>query len=112
MMLNQLKSLADEYSKTADGDWLNDFNWCAVPVKFKNLKNGVVGCHFFGTITLKESPDAGLIFDIYIHELRHVWQFRKQPLRYLAGKLFRRLIEDDADREEFKAFKWYREKNA
>ena len=111
-MLNQLKSLADEYAKTPDGDWLNDFNWRNVPVKFKNLKNGVVGCHFFGTITLKESPDAGLIFDIYIHELRHVWQSRKQPLRYLAGKLFRRLIEDDADNEEIKAFKWYREKNA
>ena len=42
MMLNQLKSLADEYAKTADGDWLNDFNWCAVPVKFKNLKKDIV----------------------------------------------------------------------
>lgn len=109
-MLNKLKSLTDEYSKTADGDWLNDFNWRNVPVKFKNLNNYVVGYHFFGTITLKESPDAGLIFDIYIHELRHVWQSRKQPLRYLAGKLFRRLIEDDADREEINAYKWYREK--
>ena len=27
-------------------------------------------------------------------------------LRYLAGKLFRKLIEDDADREEAKALTW------
>lgn len=111
-MLNQLKSLASKYAKTPDGDWLNEFDWQNVPVKFKNLKYGAVGCHFFGTVTLKESPDAGLIFDIYIHELRHVWQSRKQPLRYLAGKIFRRLIEDDADNEEVKAYKWYRVNNA
>ena len=39
-MLNQLKSLAYEYTNTAD--WLNDFNWRNVPVKFKNLKNDIV----------------------------------------------------------------------
>ena len=108
-MVKQLKSLASEYAKTPDGKWLNDFDWKKVPVRMDDMIGSVVGCYFFGTITLKESPDAGLIFDIYIHELRHVWQSKKQPLRYLAGKLFRRLIEDDADTEEAKAAQWYRE---
>lgn len=111
-MIDKLKFLAEEYAETSDGFWLNDFDWDSVPVKFKPLGWDIVGCHFCGTIMLKETTCVELIFDIYIHELRHVWQMKKQPLRYLAGKLFRRLIEDDADREESKALKWYREKNA
>lgn len=105
-MLTQLKKLTTDYAKTADGSWLNDFDWQNVPVKFKKLTNGVIGYHFFGQITLMEVCDVSLIFDIYIHELRHVWQSKKQPLRYLAGKLIRPLIEKDADREEEKALKW------
>jgi hypothetical protein len=111
-MITKLKSLASAYAKTPDGSWLNDFDWKNVPVKFKKLKHDVVGCHFLGRITLMEVVDVSLIFDIYIHELRHVWQSKKQPLRYLAGKLFRRLIEDDADREEAKAAEWFRRNNA
>lgn len=110
-MINELKSLASEYAKTANGVWMNEFDWQNVPVKFKKLKYDVVGCHFFGRITLREVVDVSLIFDMYIHELRHVWQARKQPLRYLAGKLFRRLIEDDADREEAKALTWFNSRN-
>lgn len=109
-MITKLKQLASEYAKTANGAWLNEFDWMSVPVKFKKLKHDVIGYHFFGRITLMEVVDSSLIFDIYIHELRHVWQSRKQPLRYLAGKLFRKLIEDDADREELKATEWYRRK--
>lgn len=109
-MINKIKSLASEYAETPDGSWLNEFDWQNVPVKFKRLKHDVIGYHFCGRITLMEVVDVGLIFDIYIHELRHVWQSRKQPLRYLAGKLFRKLIEEDADREEAKATEWYRRK--
>lgn len=105
-MINKLKFLAEEYAETQDGAWLNDFDWDNVPVKFKPLGWDIVGCHFCGTIMLKETACVELIFDIYIHELRHVWQWKKQPLRYLAGKLFRRLIENDADNEELKALKW------
>ena len=105
-MLNQLKSLASEYAETADGAWLNEFDWKSISVKFKKLKHDVVGYHFLGTITLLEVVDPALIFDIYIHELRHVWQFKKKPLLYLVGKLLRFLIEDDADREESKAYNW------
>ena len=106
-MLNELKKLADKYSQTEDGSWLNEFDWKSVPVKFKKLKYDIVGYHFCGTITLMEVCDSSLIFDIYIHELRHVWQSKKQPIKYLIGKLFRWIIEDDADNEEKKALKWY-----
>ena len=103
----KLKELAESYSRTAEGSWLDDFDWKSVPVKFKQLRNDVVGYHFLGTITLLEVVDESFIFDIYVHELRHVWQWKKHPLRYIAGKLYRPLIEDDADREELKALKWY-----
>ena len=106
-MIDKLKNLASDYAETPSGKWLNEFDWKSVPVRLKKLKHGVIGYHFFGRITLMEVVDVSLIFDIYIHELRHVWQSKKQPLRYLAGKLFRKLIEDDADTEELKANKWY-----
>lgn len=109
-MINELKSLASEYAKTSDGLWLNEFDWNGVPVKFKKLSNDVIGYHFFGKITLLEVCDASLIFDIYIHELRHVWQAKKRPIFYLIGKIFRFLIEDDADNEEMKALNWFRNK--
>ncbi len=106
-MIDKLKELAEAYSRTAEGDWLNEFDWRAVPVKFRPLGYDIVGFHAFGKITLAEVVDASFIFDIYIHELRHVWQWKKHPLRYIAGKLYRPLIEDDADREESRALKWY-----
>ena len=109
-MLDELKKLASEYAKTGDGAWLNEFDWKSVSVKFKKLKHDVVGYHFCGSITLMETPSPDYIFDIYIHELRHVWQSKKQPLRYIAGKLFRRLIEDDADRAEIDAANWLRDR--
>lgn len=111
-MITKLKQLASEYAKTANGAWLNEFDWMSVPVKFKKLKYDVVGYHFLGRITLMKVVDSSLIFDIYVHELRHVWQSKKQPFKYLVGKLFRKLIEDDADREEAKAAEWYRRNNA
>lgn len=110
-MIKELKYLSSEYAETLSGKWLNEFDWKSVPVRFKKLKHGVVGCHFLGRITLMEVVDVSLIFDIYIHELRHVWQSKKQPLRYLVGKLFRKLIEDDADREEAKALTWFNSRN-
>ena len=110
-MINELKSLAYAYAKTPDGSWLDEFDWQNVPVKFKKLKQNVIGYHFLGRITLMAVVDVSLIVDIYIHELRHVWQSRKQPLRYLVGKLFRKPIEDDADREEAKALTWFNSRN-
>ena len=106
-MINELKKLATEYAKTEDGKWLNEIDWINVPVTFKELGGYIMGYHFFGRVVLREVCDISLIFDIYIHELRHVWQSKKQPLRYLIGKLFRFIIENDADIEEKKALNWF-----
>ena len=106
-MVNELKKLANEYAKTEDGKWLNDIDWIKVPVSFEDLKGDIMGYHFFGNVVLREVYDISLIFDIYIHELRHVWQSKKHPLKYLIGKIFRFIIENDALKEEAKALKWF-----
>jgi hypothetical protein len=108
-MINELKALATEYAKTEEGAWLDEFDWASTPVRFKVITSDTMGYHFLGHITLREVVDISLIFDIYIHELRHVWQFKKHPVMYLIGKIFRPLIENDADAEEAKALKWFEE---
>lgn len=108
-MINELKFLASEYAKTTDGSWLNEIDWINVPVTFKNLKGDIMGYHFFGRVVLREVCNIDLIFDIYIHELRHVWQSKTNPIKYLIGKIFRFIIENDADKEEKKALNWFYE---
>jgi len=105
-MMEELTKLASEYEETVYGEWLREFSWRAVPVEFRDLPFGIVGMQRRGRIVLKKSPEAALIFDIYIHELRHVWQRQKHPARYLTGLLFRPLIERDADAEEAQALDW------
>lgn len=107
--MEKLKQLTSEYAHTADGRWLNDFDWKKVPVEFCNLPFGIVGMYSFGKIKLLNCPDPGLIFPIYVHELRHRWQRKKHPFKYLIGKLYRPLIEDDADEQEKLADDWYNE---
>lgn len=103
---SKLHMFAHEYRMTESGSWLGDFLWYDIPIEFKKLKNDVVGYYAFGKIVLMEVLGAEVIFDIYIHELRHAWQRQKHPFRYFIGKLYRPLIEEDADREELKALKW------
>lgn len=107
--LDVLKNLvANGFSRTTEGAWLNEFDWEKVPVTFcAKLPFGVVGAQFFGRILLLDSPDPGQIFSIYVHELRHVWQREKAPLLYYIGKLYRPLIENDADKFENIAEEWY-----
>lgn len=108
-MINELKFLAAEYAKTNEGLWLNEIDWINVPVSFKQLGGDIMGYHFFGRVVLREVCCIDLIFDIYIHELRHVWQSKKHPLKYLIGKIFRFIIENDAKDEEVKALNWFYE---
>jgi len=42
----------------------------------------------------------GMLAGVLCHELHHVWQWRHQRGRYLAGKLWRPLIERSADEIE------------
>lgn len=108
-VLDELRRMVWSYSHSEEGGWLRDFDWSSVPVTFKDLKNGVCGMYSFGKIVLLTSGEMRPIFPIYVHELRHRWQWRKSPLRYLIGKVVRPLIENDADREERKAEQWLNE---
>jgi hypothetical protein len=103
MLIMQLKRYAKLYAETAEGDWLNSFDWQKVPViTISELPRDVVGMYSFGKIVLLDT-NVELIFSTYIHELRHRWQWKKSPLKYIVGKIYRPLIEDDADLETVKA---------
>lgn len=108
-IFDNLKSAVRQYRYTIQGKWLNDIQWEAVPVTFKETLPGhIAGMYSCGKIVLLHA-DISTIFPIYVHELRHRWQWQNNPLKYLVGKilLFRRLIENDADREQQKADDWY-----
>lgn len=103
MLIMNLKRYARLYSETEDGKWLNDFDWQKVPViTISELPCDVVGMYSFGKIVLLDT-NVELIFSTYIHELRHRWQWKKSPFKYIVGKIYRPLIEDDADLETVKA---------
>lgn len=106
-LLEELKDKVWRYSQTEQGKWLNDIDWQSVPVEFEGtLPGDIAGLYSFGGIVLLEA-DVSTIFPIYVHELRHRWQWKKNPLKYIIGKLYRPLIEDDADREQQKADDWF-----
>ena len=104
-LLEELKDEVWRYSQTEDGQWLNNLDWIDVPVSFKDkLPGDIAGLYSFGGIVLLHA-DLSTIFPIYVHELRHRYQWKKNSLKYLIGKLYRPLIEDDADMEQEKADK-------
>lgn len=106
-MMCTLDAITVKYAQTEEGKWLNDIDWRSVPVEFTDLPFGIVGTYSWGKIKLLPSPDVGLIFPVYIHELRHRWQSQKHPLKYIIGKLYRPIIEKDADDQELLAETWY-----
>ena len=101
-----LKHYVKEFSKTKDGQWLNDFDWEKIPVSLEILNGDVVGKYSFGKIILRECPEPKMIFATYVHELRHRWQFVKKTLLFIIGKLIRPLIENDAYKMEAMADAW------
>ena len=106
-LLEELKVNVGLYSQTEDGKWLQEFAWADVPVSFKDkLPGDIAGLYSFGGIVLLHA-DLSTIFPIYVHELRHRYQWKKNPLKYLIGKLYRPLIEDDAYMEQEKADNWF-----
>ena len=102
-----IRALAEKYRGTFDGSWLDDFDWRGVPVNFTTrLPKDVVGRYWFGRIELMSCCDPRLIFPTYIHELRHRWQWCRHPFKYMIGKIYRPLIEDDARCQELAAENW------
>lgn len=105
--LNVLKDFVNTYQNTIQGKWLKDIEWATIPVTFKDELPGIIaGMYSCGKIVLLNA-DVSTIFPIYVHELRHRWQWKKHPLKYLVGKLYRPLIENDADREQQNADDWF-----
>lgn len=105
--LNVLKDFVNTYQNTIQGKWLNDINWQSIPVTFvKKLPWKIAGFYFLRWIVLLRA-DVSSIFPLYVHELRHRWQWKKSPMKYLVGKLYRPLLENDADIEEKKADDWF-----
>lgn len=103
MLIMNLKRYARLYAKTEDGKWLNDFDWENIPViTISKLPGDIVGMYSFGKIVILDT-NVEIIFSTYIHELRHRWQWKKSPIKYIIGKIYRPLIEDDADAETVKA---------
>lgn len=102
----QLQILAHKYCLTEQGKWLTDFEWVKIPVEFEELRGDVCGKYAFGKIILKDCHDAKLIFSVYIHELRHRWQWIQNPVKYVIGKVFRPLIEKDAYAQQDLADEW------
>jgi hypothetical protein len=106
-LLIQLQIKVGQYSDTPNGKWLKEFDWSGVPVAFKDdLPGYIAGYYSFNGITLRKA-DVSSIFSIYVHELRHRWQWKKNPLKYIIGKLYRPLIENDADEHQKYADDWF-----
>ena len=105
-VLKGLRELASLYAVSEPGKWLQDFPWKSIPVNLKTLPKDVCGMYFMGRICLMNCGEASALFPIYVHELRHRWQRVTNPVRYFLGKIYRPLIERDADREENAASEW------
>lgn len=126
---NYLEKILSEYSHTFDGlflqciPWQNvKFRWCSD----MTMENGIIGAFsplHPDTIFLQkpENPDAisriqsgrvpwlELIFPTVVHELRHLWQFKRNSLCYILCclPLLRSLtIERDAVATAGKSEKW------
>lgn len=105
--LSELQKYVTLYATTENGYWLNEFDWKSVPVTFKeDLPEYIAGYYSFNGIALRNA-DVSSLFEIYVHELRHRWQRVKHPVKYLLGKLYRPLIENDADAHQKYADDWF-----
>ena len=106
----KLKRLVNLYLANGPRDkngWLDNFEWEWVPVTFsEDLPRDVLGMYILGKITLMKVFSMQAIFPIYIHELRHRWQWKTKPLKYLLGKIWRPIIENDAVDQQQAAEAW------
>ena len=106
-MLSKLKQLTRQYSNTDTGKWLKDIDWEKVPVKFKSSLPGDIGGYYsFGKIVVLDT-DLYIAFTIYIHQLKHRWQWKTNPIKYIIGKLYRPLIENEAYKQQQYAQNWF-----
>lgn len=95
----QFWRLIESYASTESGKWLNDFQWKAFDICWcpaMTISSGVMGAFvpWFGEKVFLMQADApampgardpwpSLIASTLVHELRHLWQFKRHPLLYV-----------------------------
>lgn len=91
----------DKFAMTSYGAWLNSTNYRGITLKWcpgMTTENGVIGCFAIATNTIYLQPEnvydaphgscwVELMAPILIHELRHVYQWRKNRLGYIICSL-------------------------
>lgn len=101
-----------QFSKSIEGAWLNNFPWRDVNVK--SLPVGIEGvvqaAYFAVTNTIRCAPDRSgdVYFGTLVHELYHAYQRSQMGLiRYLVAKTFsRQKLETPAKAAELAAVAW------
>lgn len=112
----RLMHYVSRYAKTRNGLWLNDFEFRAIKLEWcyaMKPADGVLGAFSFLTGKVYLQPEeidkiargsawAELLAPTLIHELRHVWQYKRNPLKYILCSIpgLRQItLERDAWRE-------------
>lgn len=111
-IIESIRSITKEYSRSKTGAWLNELKWEEIPVSIKKLPEDVCGMYSLGRIWLMESLVPESIFPTYVHELRHRWQWSKSRILYMLGKIYRPLIEKDAVAREEESGDWLMKEEA
>lgn len=93
----RLMHYVTRYAKTRNGLWLNDFEFRAIALEWcYSMKpaDGILGAFSFLTGKVYLQPEeidkiargsawVELLAPTLIHELRHVWQYKRNPLKYI-----------------------------
>lgn len=93
----RLMHYVSRYAKTRNGLWLNDFEFRAIALEWcyaMKPSDGILGAFSFLTGKVYLQPEeidkiargsawVELLAPTLIHELRHVWQYKRNPLKYI-----------------------------
>ena len=93
----RLMHYVTRYAKTRNGLWLNDFEFRAIALEWCYVMkpaDGILGAFSFLTGKVYLQPEeidkiargsawVELLAPTLIHELRHVWQYKRNPLKYI-----------------------------
>lgn len=113
---DRLMHYVSRYAKTRNGLWLNDFEFRAIALEWCYVMkpaDGILGAFSFLTGKVYLQPEeidkiargsawVELLAPTLIHELRHVWQYKRNPLKYILCSIpgLRQItLERDAWRE-------------
>jgi hypothetical protein len=108
MTIEELKYYANLYSLTPAGEWMNELNWRKASIRIADGPG--IGSRWFINLILIDPISTDMTdsmqFGTYIHELRHIWQRKKQGcIKYAIRNLFQR-NEPDAEDQDDKAQNW------